>query len=75
MQIDEVVQSDSTHRDALAMRGGLELERGDWNKAKDTFKSILQSTNNEDTYAALALVSGNRLSRGTPYSVGGNFGQ
>jgi uncharacterized protein HemY len=57
-QIEEAVQLDGKNKDALSMRGSLELKRGEWGKAKETFKSIQQAENNDDTYAALSLVSG-----------------
>ena len=49
---------DGKNKDALSMRGSLELKRGEWGKAKETFKSIQQADGNDDTYAALSLVSG-----------------
>ena len=41
--------------DGLSVRGNLELKSGDWIKAKDTFKEILDLKDGEDTYAMLAL--------------------
>lgn len=41
--------------DALSVRGNLEVKSGDWIKAKDTFKEILDLKDGDDTYAMLAL--------------------
>lgn len=58
VQLDEAVQLDGRNHDALCMRGNLELQRGEWSKAKETFKAIQAAESNDDTYSALALVSG-----------------
>ena len=41
--------------DGLSVRGNWEMKSGDWIKAKDTFKEILDLKDGDDTYAMLAL--------------------